>query len=139
MPSEKELMNKLMCCISMKFNAGIAIFTVFLWSMATFFSYYNKNFDMLSTITNYTSFLSIGCIVGAFISSRAGAAQVASVAIISFMLSMVTVVLAKNTTFSSLGHFWLLPVNIFVSLLLIKNIWLVVSGSEEKSTKAKKG
>ncbi len=126
MCNEQKIMDKIASFIVTKYNIGLVILSILLWICIMFSSYYNTNFDMLSTIINYTCFLSVGSIVGSFITSKIEGEKIISYATINFILSFLTLIITKNTILSAIGVFLLFPLNIFVTLLLIKNIWQLV-------------
>jgi hypothetical protein len=128
MLNEQTIITKLASLVDTKFNIGLIVLTGTIFLVITSFPYNsNSNFDMVPAFIHYTIFLSGSCITASFTTRRVeGSSQVNATAIISFVLSGITLLLVKSYAMPRIGYFVFFPLNIFCSLLLIKNIWKAV-------------
>ena len=109
----------------------LVVISYYAWQLLLNYAYFSNHFDLISTLANYMTLFSGGCVIAAFLKHEGeGSKAIGRGAIICFLLSILTLILIKNTTLNYWGMFRLLPVNIFFFLFLVKNIWFVLSRAQ---------
>lgn len=90
--------------------------------------YYNNNYDMPSTFSNYLILFSGGSLIARYLKYDSNNTQdlVGEYAVLSLILSIATLLLIKTTLLYNIASITLVPVNILVFLLLLKNIFLSI-------------
>jgi hypothetical protein len=117
------------------YNWSLILLTFITWFGATYFGYYNTNFDMLSSITNYVIATSlIAMVVGALKQSKRSEA-LQQIAIMTLMLSFLGLIGYKsvNPIFNIVGSLAFVPSSIFGFFLLLKNLWLLSASNKEEA------
>lgn len=94
--------------------------------------YYNNNYDMPSTFANYLILFSGGSLIAKYLRQVRSNTQdlVGEYAVLSLILSIATLLLIKTTLFYNIASITLVPVNILVFLLLLKNIFLSIQNRQ---------
>jgi hypothetical protein len=131
MDTERIIVTTLIKILVMPFNIGLIMLTGLIWILSAYFPYYNANFDLISTLANYITFFSGGCIIALLLlKDRNDYIGMQSMAIITFILSILTLLAIKSAYLSNIGYIIFLPLNIFCFLLTLKNIWLEMQNIE---------
>lgn len=129
---EKKVATTLIRILVMPFNTGLIALTGIIWILAVYFPYYNTNFDLLSTLANYTTYFSGICIIAIFLLKNKGDyVAVQAMAIIAFIWSILTLLAVKSVYLSNIGYLIFFPIDIFCLLLILKNIWLEMANLEK--------
>jgi len=111
----------------MQYNVGLVILTALLWSLCFYFGYWDKNFDMLSTIESYIVGLSlVSILIGALGHSRWQ--KLIKLGIITKIAAIFTLAASKSVITSVAGVWLLTPISIFCFFVLLKNIWIASKG-----------
>jgi hypothetical protein len=121
-----------------KYNFSLVIITVLWWMFACVFKYYNTNFDPLVSAENYIMYLSLISISLGLTSNGNHYKHLAKLGVLSAILVVFALSTSKSVSTALLGEMWLVPISMFCFLLLLKNIWLVVSFKEDSQHRIKK-
>ena len=121
-----------------KYNFSLVIITVLWWMFDCVFKYYNTNFDPLVSAENYIMYLSLISISLGLTFNGSHYKHLAKLGVLSAILVVFTLSASKSVTTALLGEMWLVPISMFCFLLLLKNIWLVVSFKEDSQAEDKK-
>lgn len=94
--------------------------------------YYNNNYDMPSTFANYLILFSGGSLIAKYLRQDRDNNKdlVGEYAVLSLILSIATLLLIKTTLLYNIASITLVPVNILVFLLLLKNIFLSIQNHQ---------
>jgi hypothetical protein len=118
------------------YNWSLIVLSFIAWFGVAYFGYYNTNFDMISSITNYVIATSLIAILIGSTKSLEGARDLTKIAIATLSLSFLSLISFKsvNPIFNNLGCLLLMPASIFGFFLLLKNLWLL-SASNKQGTR----
>lgn len=104
------------------YNLGALIVTGLMWYVIACMPYHNNNFDMISEVTKYMVLLSVVSIGSTIIkSSSSPNLRIMELSILGFILWVLTLLFTKSVLLPTIG-LMLLPVAIFCSILLLKEI-----------------
>jgi hypothetical protein len=132
MYTEKKIITTIANLLVTPFNISLIALTGVIWAMVVLLPYYNTNFDLGSTLANYITFFSGGCVIASILGNGSDERlQLSATAVVSFVLSILTLLVTKSVMLNQLGHLVFLPINIFCMLLLVKNIWQVISADKK--------
>lgn len=135
----KQLTNKASSCLenilcrvinilfNTPFNWSLVLVATALWSISELFAYSaSGNFNMLVVMNEYIRIFSVLAIIAGFIKNNDRSKLIIGIGIISFLLSLLSVVMSKTIIMKGLlGGLLLTPLNIFCFLILMKNLWNV--------------
>lgn len=107
------------------YNAGLIVVSILLWMLCCYFGYWNKNFDMLSTIETYIIFTSlIAILVGALGADHYR--HLIRLGVITQITAIFALVASKSLLVSTMGIWFFTPLSIFCFCLLLKEFWQAV-------------
>jgi|GEM_PF-1692848 len=117
------------------YNWSLIVLTFITWFGVTYFGYYNTNFDMLSSITNYVIATSlIAMVVGALKQSKRSEG-LQKIAVTTLTLSFLGLIGYKsvNSIFNIVGSLAFVPTSICGFFLLLKNLWLISASNTQET------
>ena len=106
------------------YNWSLLVITALWWLPVCCYGFWNTNFDMVSTITNYIMLLSVVCIAIGLLADKPQLFVLARLGVLTQLATMLVIVIAKSVVTSGIGHF-VIPICMFGWLLLLKNIMTI--------------
>jgi hypothetical protein len=135
---EKVIQDKLGVILDTPYNWSLIVATIFIWIFTGgLFAYSsNNNFDMTTMLQDYIKCFSLTTIIIGFflkegLVSKTDRSTLISIGISTYIFSLLTIILMKNFgLFWWLGYWIIKPLGIFSFLLLIKKLFVVISGDK---------
>ena len=119
-----------------EYNVGLIALTALLWAFSYYFGYWNKNFDMFSTLEGYiVAFSLVSIVVGVL--GQEKWQKLIKLGVITKVVAVFALVTSKSIVVSPLGVWVLSPVSIFCFFVLVKNIWIESGRKLHKGTGSK--
>jgi len=133
-PIESKICGLLGNVLVTPYNVGPLILTIALWFLSCYFSFWNNNFDMRSTVASYIIWGSLGCILIGALSTENRSQYLVKFGVLTELITIFALVSTKSVIIlvNDVGMWGLFPLSIFCFLLLLKNIWIWNSLREDK-------
>ena len=108
--------------LSFPYNLGLIFVTIIWWTFSFFFSYYNTNFDMLSSVCSGILMISIASIIIGIFQEKSK--HLGRLGVVTSLAAIFSLSLGKSVITSSYAIYSIVPITMFLCLILLKNIWL---------------
>jgi hypothetical protein len=119
------------CALTTTYNWSLVLMTILIWFVTSWVLYSsNNNFDMMVSTNHYIMLFALVSIICGMCQRISGmqedAGELIRIAIMSFFLSLLTVITVKIVGIIFWIGIWVInPLNLFCFLLNIKKLWYV--------------
>ena len=117
------------------YNWSLVGLTILWGSLIYCFGFWNTNFDMVSTMTNYIMLSGVAVTVVGLLMQGELSSNLTRLGVLTQFVTMLAIFIAKSVATSRFGVF-IIPLSMFCFLLLLKNIWLMASAKVENKVTA---
>ena len=121
----EKAMQYISYCFVTRYNWSLIIIGLLIWFFSCYLNYCaNANFDMIVTVNNYIFAVSLASIIIGIAREGDIYRHISKLALMGIIICLFSIMMIKSILLSKIGVFLIMPVNIFIFLLIVKNLWL---------------